>query len=1684
MSLNRNFTSSGLTPAPMGLKASGDFYDFKDSLLSRVTINLVNTARQITRYTIQVRSVQTNVPTPFNVIHLIKNGDIATDKKLEVDIIKSPNSYSDLEENNIEYTFNNLDTYQILHLIEIKELVGGVTRTYNLTYTQSFRYYATPVTLSDFTFTREASSDDHFQNGDNLQISGLLLDHGANSPIDTIDPETITLESGITIEPIVITIQEDVLSLSGSDVPEYFYFERAYNSSGIYTIPDIQLTLGKIYKVTANAAWVLGYSTSKESTQKLSVLNRPKVTAVDIKPLHEHDVNNDIVDITIEQITSAPLNQVTKIWFEFYNTSDVIVAKAGGVNGININLASNLYTLKLADIAVLSNGGILNDGNYKVKALVQYATGQYRRSVSFPELASEYKNFTKSVPTIVSHTINSLYTSDPSGKILDIVVKEQAYQLYAPNVANGIKFHFYDAANTTTIVASTSSYTFSNISGGGNVSYSILLSDVTPAVLVNDNDYRIKAEVTLVKHNGDTETRTSALSAATESVPDKVNFAENLPTIVGHTINPLYTSDPTEKILDISVRKQAYQLYAPNVASGIKFHFYDAANTTTIVASTSSYTFLNSAGAGNESYSILLSDITPAVLVNDDYRIKAEVTLVNHGGNTETRTSALSAATESIPDKVIFNLKKPVINSLTTYDLQVDTEGESSEQIIADIVVAKELYELVAPNSASGIRFLLFDSDETTLVASSIPYTFQNSSSIATAEYPIRLNHLTIEAGQDALSNGIVYKVKAEVTIVEHSGSVELRLSEAFTELFGSQSVAPITSINISNHWALATNNNPSSSLARFNSSPDIGISGYFKKTPQFNGGATTKHLDTNDTEFKIEYSVGGGAWNNVKKAVLLQKLSSETLFEAVSRASALTLVSSPNGNGQYPNVVGSGLGSDQESMIFFIPQEQVTGVNAFTELNSVKIRITIIDSGNIWQSDEGGISQYRDSNSLQLINKINKYEFVNGSASEPWNSLNGSNLLLNIPVDWKSIHADSVKVGVKYAPGDSYSYQTFTHPTSLVQINVNPNSGTTLYYSVAYIVDNVNIGSTATTEGLSIENSVSNKFFPSSSDYSVANTSYKTFNTGGKSSITFDLAFDAASTSVIHGVNVYFTSPNSSQGSNIPKTRIGSYPLSSEGGSGLTIQLLYYGASSSTINTYGSSDNNTPLNTLTSGGLITSDDATKWGDFDLANITFEAYRDSRVVSTNASYGTTYYVESGSSDFGKTIWNVPVLNSPSGSGSVSLVGGVRNSSVATKLSWPHLSIPNSGNLTYDLTMKKNAESSFIHNFVDVNSLTANEQTLLIDTGANAKYTITLASVFAPTTTGAMREVSAIPDTIEFHTIHVDVSGINVSVNYPSTTSKVNLSFGDAVVSGNSVTSGALVSASFVNNIVEQHVIYSTTNPTNVLTRLAPESNAIERILAPDTLKEYTLPVTSPATKYSFFMRLKAFIKYKVNSSVANGLSVEISDQTATSFNSEYIVSSIPIIGTTFTTTPNPVDGTPVMNLLLNANGLEEEGFISVVIIIGQDGTPDKVEGESVILVFPDSGATSDYSNNLAGSGVGNPRLAGGESSTATPRSLTGAVMGTHGSPSPSYTLTIGDINSTTGRYNNSTLKMPPTSVSGFSDGPINMWIMATTRRGTDFSGLTATHSPPVVVSNVTITGSGSDFYVNFDLNDS
>jgi hypothetical protein len=80
-----------------------------------------------------------------------------------------------------------------------------------------------------------------------------------------------------------------------------------------------------------------------------------------------------------------------------------------------------------------------------------------------------------------------------------------------------------------------------------------------------------------------------------------------------------------------------------------------------------------------------------------------------------------------------------------------------------------------------------------------------------------------------------------------------------------------------------------------------------------------------------------------------------------------------------------------------------------------------------------------------------------------------------------------------------------------------------------------------------------------------------------------------------------------------------------------------------------------------------------------------------------------------------------------------------------------------------------------------------------------------------------------------------------------------------------------------------------------------------------------------------------------------------------------------------------------------------------------------------------------------------------------------------------YVLTIGSVNSS-GRYNNSTLRMPVTSTSGFLNDDVNYMIAVTTRRGTNFAVGTFTYVPPVVVDNINITHTDGEYYVDFDLN--
>jgi hypothetical protein len=1649
---------------PSNVSATGLFYDYKNYLSSKTTIT---SGVPLVSYKISIepsdKSSSTSTYKEFDVTDSLDIG--SSSSILEVAIADITNSLG-VAMSTIKYDFVNLNKYKILHTITYKE-TGETGKIYKNYHIQNFTYYETPVSITDFTF------NDNVANSDTLVISNLKLNHGLNvsggqsTPIDTTEPEGTTTST--TKSPVIFTFQEAEGSgnTQNTQPDELLQYSKSYDSSGSYNLTDIQLTAGKVYKVTAQFSWALGYTAFSRSTQNLYILNRPKITAIDQKPLSTDDSNNIVMDITMDGLVgSGGIAAPSKVWFEFYNYVDdnnagTLVARAGGdpnatpVTGIVAN-SNNVYPLKLNEIAILNNsGGLLNGSNYAVRAVVRYE-------------------------------------GDSS----------------LPNVPQ---------------------FRYSNVFG-------------------------------------------------------PLNFPTIYPDFAGSFMNGLYVADSSEKIITLDVRNSAYYLYAPLITNAARFHFYDQrVSPPSLVATTSNFTFKNDmtkASISNQKYEIKLSDISVGddALFNDvEYLIRMEVDLTKHNGTGETRKSPIDT-TYPYLDRVTFTSTEPYIKSLTGYDAQVDGSGDSvpsddptdsSSQKLISINVRTDYYELVAPYDVNGIRFIIYDSTypaaaaaavvaaaeaasrvparqaaaaaaaasaavvATAKVATTSSYTFVNIKGNETNPYTVHLDQITLESAQPKLSNGVQYYIKAAVSIVLDDGTTKERLSTDATSLMFTQEIAAISQISVKNTWDAASNGDPSSYSNFFNNSPKVGITAYFNKTDQFHSGAAgyTNQLDVSTTKFKVEYKVGAtGTWAPVKRAVLIQQLSSDSNFQAaVNRATSSSI--STSADGLYNNIVGSGSGTSQLPMILYIPQNQEGTALAFSESENdrVKLRVSIHDPTGMWNnSNTAKFSEVTESSNLYVINKINTYDYSGCSDTEPYNTTDNGNLQINIPVDWKSIYAHSVLVGIKYALNDSYTYNTFgsflnTNNTTFVTLPVNPALGTTLYYNVAYIVSNLNNSATDTDQGLTTEKNVPNKSFPTSSDYAVSTTSYKTFNTGSESSISFTLTFQPDTKRRIDGVNVYFTSPNTSEGSNISKTRIGTY-LATNGGT-KTIQLLYTN-NPSTINS-DATTNNTKLNILNSAGQVVS--GSVWGDFDMANISFEAHRDRRVSCSSASYDdSTNYKESGSSDFDKVIWNVPKLSPPSINGDITIESGIINSSAPTILKWVQANNTNNIPYKYDVSLTSVSTSTTqTESLLTTNSLTLNLHQTTTDT-----YTILLYKVFDVSTNGSSDEKS-IADTITFCSIKVETTNVGIQVVNPSDTSKVNVTFNDSVITGNSViaTGNGQVAASFSENVTSQYLAYTKTltrSPftasdllrvsdvtaltaaaataaltaaaaaaaaaaTPNATTTAAAASAAAAAAAADAAankesvpsgsnKEYAIPSgINPGDEMNLHIDTKAKILYRVNTASRYTIPVSVPKSPATDKH-KYLVSTLPNISLAHPGVVS-VQGSTNPHLLLsaNANGLEYEGFISLFVLLTQDGDPMKPEGEHMMHIFPSSGASFGYLNPVTTSGGAGAdiRLAAGDTHEASPVSISGHSTSTH---SASATLTMGALD-TNGRFGVSTLRLPSSSVSGFKDGSIvNYLLMATHRRGTDTAVGSFTYYAPVSVSGVpTITTSNGNYFVNFTL---
>jgi len=1396
-------------------------------------------------------------------------------------------------------------------------------------------------------------------------------------------------------------------------------------------------------------------------------LTEPDITSIVANSVYVRNTDEKIATITVAHEAYelyAPYD-ASGILFVFYN-DNTEVARTRAYPFVNTpsETGSTEYPIKLSEITPIINGEYLVHGiAYTVKAAVKVTDheGNTSHVVSSDFSTVTFDLIRPVVESIIAYDIQNdggqdgVFAPNDSGNmdidsasqiVATVSVNTAAYKLYAPYDASGILFVFYDVNSDE--VARTSAYPFVNDSYSSPKLYNIRLDDITAGTLLtNGTPYKVKAQVRLADHSGSEELRLS------DNFTD-VTFTQNLSPV------PYVEILNTWELVTNQEPESNRTNFLASPAIGISGHFSKNAQFGSLYLKhldTASTKFKLEYKVSS-SLNVTVTDWTPVT--------KASLVLQGSLETLETAAARASAGTLSnvssgeyanIPGNglgtsqgdIVFYIPQKQVGSVNAFDethkveVRVTVINRSSPSLSlwggltsSDSTASEHLHII-----------LKIDEYDFTNGVASEPWNSQYKAyyDSTTSLLHVNVNDSIVTANKSDVkssSNNIIEELdegwKIVNTGVNTNGATGGSLPKVNLYFYGNSVAA-----------ASQTSSN-SFSVNQIN-----GMGAY---------AVIDQHLGAKEYPFFNIYTTPTGSSDKApmffKSRLFHAPQSSGDTVQDSSRAGPTLLYTGTDNPLFRPEIP-----SNRRVKFVLLPHDNVLTIANSTYATELVNLVSLQTSSNASASQAGNFNFTLSELGLTTSSPVLSSLVMRFTTK----------LVLNIPVSWNSEYSHSVKVSYKYSAGALYSAdQVFLKSSypSAVSFVVDPTLGTTLYYRVRYVVTNPNLDAEATTtDGIITEKNVPNKFFPESSDYTITNALYRTFNNDEVSSITFTLTRDVDSKNRLDGVNVYFTSDDSGVG----KVRIGSYTT----GGSKTITLL-----------------------SNSGGFLQTMESSEptWLDYDSANISFEAFRDARVNSTNASYSSSnsalnpvasgYYVESGEqSTFGtdsdsNPIWNVPVLTSPGDDGSITLSGGVINIVNPSSDHYIQWTSDNIEPFTYDVKVTQGESTVIVDdtNTAQGKNISGNSYIIPIDLVNVDKYTVEIRKVF---TSGETRERSD-PVTVVFYTVKVDTSDMDITVENPSNTQYVNLSWNEPVFTGSSVTGGSGDEPSSFDNNIFAHYIKYTDSSFNLLTKLDSSEVLIERIVSPATKKQYTLPVQAIGTLYEFFMYVEANVKYTVDGvvSASNSVAFQV-PLTATTPESKYIVSSIPSVGINIVPTLVQDSSNPVLNLVLNANGLEDEGFISVVIILTQDGTDSKPDGEQVFLVFPDTANspfsfTNSVDTTTSGSG-GDARLAGGDESTSAPRNINNTVLSTD-PDNNTYKLTIGSVDEETGRYGLSTLAMPPTSVSGFVDNSVvNYMVILTTRRGTDIGVGEFIYKAIPLVQNVFIDMIGNQYYVNFTL---
>jgi hypothetical protein len=265
----------------------------------------------------------------------------------------------------------------------------------------------------------------------------------------------------------------------------------------------------------------------------------------------------------------------------------------------------------------------------------------------------------------------------------------------------------------------------------------------------------------------------------------------------------------------------------------------------------------------------------------------------------------------------------------------------------------------------------------------------------------------------------------------------------------------------------------------------------------------------------------------------------------------------------------------------------------------------------------------------------------------------------------------------------------------------------------------------------------------------------------------------------------------------------------------------------------------------------------------------------------------------------------------------------------------------------------------------------------------------------------------------------------------------------------------------------------TNNGTNVSSSLTPYKES-----SPKTYDISSLSLGE-------IMKLKMFVRARINYTIDGVECATYSTTLSLGPATDYALSTIPSVSLSSSTSMVLLQGNsqsnPTLLLELNANGLEAEGFISLVVILTQDGTPTKPGGAEVLLQFPAS-PTHPFQFPGKVESVGS-NLVGGSVTSVLPINVSPTGLSNNTSTG-NYVLTIGNVQTSgvdSGRYSLSSLTFP-TNTDFISGKEANIMAILTTRRGTDIMVGSFNYVVPPVASNISISTANGLYYVNFTLN--